>query len=192
MEYKDINDYEVLYLVEENQSDYKEIMFKKYEPILKGLSSKFFYKMKNLGVEFEDVYQEALIGFNYAIDHFDFSKDDKFYTYAIICVKSRLNSYYVKSSNGKSRILNESMILMQYSDLDIESLLFTCFDDSYLSFYYKIINFKNNLNDVQAQVFELKYNGFNNADIGKLLGLTVKKVYYYLCLIRKKLLVNSF
>ena len=170
MEYKDINDYEVLYLVEENQSDYKEIMFKKYEPILKRLSSKFFYKMKNLGVEFEDVYQEALIGFNYAIDHFDFSKDDKFYTYAIICVKSRLN----------------------YSDLDIESLLFTCFDDSYLSFYYKIINFKNNLNDVQAQVFELKYNGFNNADIGKLLGLTVKKVYYYLCLIRKKLLVNSF
>ena len=192
MEYKDINDYEVLYLVEENQSDYKEIIFNKYAPILKRITYNYFYKMKYLGVEFDDVYQEALIGLNYAIDHFNFNKEDKFYTYAIICVKSRLNSYYTKNSNGKNKILNDSMFLMQNTDLNIETLIYKKFDDSYLSFYYQIINFKNNLNDIQSQIFELKYNGFSNSDIGKLLELIVKKVYYYLCLIRKKLLITGF
>ena len=192
MEYKDINDYEVLYLVEENQSDYKEIIFKKYEPIIKKITYAFFCKMKKFGIEFEDIYQEALIGLNYAIDHFDFNRDDKFYTYVIICVKSKLNSYYVKNNNRKNKILNDSMVLMQYSDLDIESLISTTFDDSYLSFYDRVINFKNNLTDIQAQIFELKYNGFNNGEIGKLLGLTVKNVYYYLCSIRKKLLIGGF
>lgn len=189
MEYKDVNDYEVLYLVEENQSDYKEIIFKKYEPIIKKITYAFFCKMKKFGTEYDDVYQEALIGLNYAIDHFDFKKNIKFYTYAILCVKSKLKSYYTKSSNGKQKILNDSMILMQCNDLDIELLVSTNFDDSYLSFYDNLIKFKNELDSIQGQVFELKYNGFSNKDIGKLLGLTVKKVYYYLCLIRKKLLI---
>lgn len=137
MEYRDINDFEVLYLVEENQSDYKEIVFKKYEPILKKISYDFFCKMKNFGVEYDDVYQEALIGLNYAIDHFDFTKEDKFYTYAILCIKSKLKTYYAKNSNGKNKILNESMLFMQYNDVDIESIFSTKFDDSYICFYNK-------------------------------------------------------
>ncbi len=192
MEYKNINDFEVLYLIEDNQSDYKELLFKKYEPILSRLTYSCFSKMKHLGVEYDDVYQEALIGFNYAIDNFTFRKNVKFYTYAILCVKSKLKSYYLKSSNGKNRVLNDSMIFMQTNEADIESLIINKFDDSYIYFYDKIIEFKNNLGDIQSQVFELKYNGFSNSDIGKLLGLTVKNVYYYLCLIRKKLIMIKF
>lgn len=192
MEYKDINDYEVLYLVEENQSDYKEILFKKYEPVLKKITYDYFFKMKRLGVEYDDIYQEALIGLNYAIDHFNFKKDVKFYTYAILCVKSKLNSYYFRSNNGKNKILNDSMVFMQMNDMDMESLISVRFNDTYLYFYDEILKFKNNLNEMQAQVFELKYNGFTNSDIGNLLGLTVKDVYYYLCLIRKKLIMNNF
>ena len=192
MEYKDINDYEVLYLVEENQSDYKEILFKKYEPVLKKITYDYFFKMKRLGVEYDDIYQEALIGLNYAIDHFNFQKDVKFYTYAILCVKSKLNSYYFRSNNGKNKILNDSMVFMQMNDMDMESLISVRFNDTYLYFYDEILKFKNNLNEMQAQVFELKYNGFTNSDIGNLLGLTVKDVYYYLCLIRKKLIMNNF
>ena len=112
MEYKDINDYEVLYLVEENQSDYKEIMFKKYEPILKRLSSKFFYKMKNLGVEFEDVYQEALIGFNYAIDHFDFSKDLKYID----------EKTYTEISKENDEIINLMHLVMEKFLVNIDRL----------------------------------------------------------------------
>lgn len=192
MEYKNINDFEVLYLIEENQSDYKELLFEKYEPILKKITYFYFSKMKFFGVEYDDVYQEALIGFNYAIDHFSFRKNIKFYTYAILCVKSKLKSYYLKSSNGKNKALNDSMIFMQTNEIDIESLVINNFDDSYICFYDKIIEFKNNLENIQSQVFELKYNGFSNSDIGKLLGLTVKNVYYYLCLIRKKLLMIKF
>lgn len=192
MEYKDINDYEVLYLVEENQSDYKEIIFKKYHPLLSKISYEYFNKMRKCGVEYDDIYQEGLIALNYAVDHFIFEKNIKFYTFVNICVRSKLNSYFIRISSGKNKILNESMALMQHADMDIESLISTSFDDSYLSFYGKIINFKNDLNSVEAQIFELRYNGFSNNDIGKLLNLTVKNVYYYLHLIRKKLIMYGF
>lgn len=192
MEYKDINDYEVLYLVEENQSDYKELIFKKYAPILKRMTYSYFSKMKHFGVEYDDVYQEALIGLNYAIDNFDFNKNIKFYTYVVLCVKSKLSSYYIKCSNGKQKILNDSMTFMQMNDLDMDSLISVKFDDTYLSFYNKVLEFKNSLTKKQGQVFELKYNGFSNADICKLLDLTVKDLYYYLRLIRKKLIMEDF
>ena len=192
MEYRDINDFEVLYLVEEKQSDYKELLFKKYEPILKKLSYEYYYKIGNNGIEYDDVYQEALIGLNYAIDHFDIDKNNKFYTYAIICIKGKLNSFLVKNNTKYNRVLNDSLLLTQYTDIDIDNLEVVKFDDTYLSFYNKIIDFKNNLNDVQAQIFELKYNGFSNNDIGILLELDVKNVYYNLCFVRKKLIINGF
>ena len=192
MEYKDINDYEVLYLVEENQSEYKEIIIKKYSPIVKKITYNFYIKLKKYGVEYEDVYQEALIGLNYAIDHFDFNRNNKFYTYALLCVRSKLNTLFKRLNNDHHKALNNSMLFNQMNDTDIEALISVNFDDTYISFYNRVLKFKNSLDGIQAPIFELKYNGFSNRDIGMLLGLNVKKVYQQVCLIRKKLLISGF
>lgn len=192
MEYKDINDFEVLYLIEENQSDLKEVIFEKYKPILKKLASLYYEKIKELGVEYEDVYQEALIGLNYAIDHFNGNKNNLFYTYAVLCIKSKLKTFAKQIDSNKHKLLNESIHLGKYDEIDIENIGYSNYSLEYLEFYNRIIHFKNSLNDTQAQIFELKYNGFSNKDIGALLGINVKNVYYHLCSVRNKLLISGF
>jgi RNA polymerase sporulation-specific sigma factor len=192
MEYKDINDFEVLYLVEENQSEYKNIIFEKYKPVLKSLAYSYFTKLKNYGYEYEDCYQEALIGLNYAIDNFKFGKNVVFYTYAIICIKSRLNSFLNTSLGKKNRVLNESIFTYSGELNYFDNLMSASFDDMYLSFYEKILRFKNSLNDTQSQIFELKYNGFSNKEIGKLLSIHPRVVYNNLCLIRDRMKISNF
>lgn len=55
-----------------------------------------------------------------------------------------------------------------------------------------MIEFKNNLDLDKALVFELKFNGFTNKEIGKLLDISVKNVYYCVCFIRNKLVLSGF
>ena len=40
MDYKNINDYEVLYRIEEKDDYAEDIMYKKYFPIIRGIASK--------------------------------------------------------------------------------------------------------------------------------------------------------
>ena len=47
MQYKDINDYEVLYLIGENQLEEKDIIFKKYKPILISISQKYYMRLRD-------------------------------------------------------------------------------------------------------------------------------------------------
>lgn len=192
MEYKDINDFEVLYLVEENQSEYKNVIFEKYKPILKRIASSYYMKLKDFGYDYDDCFQEALIGLNHAIDTFNFSRDVIFYTFALVCIKSRLNSFLVKALGNKNKILNESIFYNKNDLYEIENLDYVVFDDNYLSFYEKVLRFKNSLNNLQSQIFELKYNGFSNKDIGKLLGINHRIVYNNLCLIRDRMLMSNF
>lgn len=192
MEYKDINDFEVLYLVEENQSDYKSIIFKKYKPILSKLSYSYYSRLKNCGYDYDDCYQEALIGLNYAIDNFKINKNAVFYTYAILCIKGKLNSFYTKAVGVKNKILNESLYCSSDDMPDIEDLSITYFDDTFLSFYDKVLKFKNSLNDVQSQIFELRYNGFSNKDIALLLDISSRTVSNNLCMIKNKMIMSNF
>lgn len=192
MKYKDVNDFEVLYLVEENQSEYKNVIFEKYKPILKKIAYFYSLKLKNYGFDYDDCFQEALIGLNHAIDSFDFNKDALFYTFALVCIRSRLNSFVSKSLGNKNKILNESMFFNKDDLYEIENIVPVYFDDLHLSFYEKVLKFKNSLNDTQSQIFELKYNGFTNKEIGELLEINPRIVYNNVCYIRDRMLMSNF
>lgn len=192
MQYKDINDFEVLYLIGENQDDDKNIIFEKYKPILISLSKQYYLIVKNRGISYDDIYQEALIGLNYAIDHFNSDKSSTFYTFAILCIKSRLKTYIKTSFNSKNKVLNDSISLDLGNNQDIENIGYENYVDTDLCFLDRIIEFKNNLDLDKALVFELKFNGFTNKEIGKLLDISVKNVYYCVCFIRNKLVLSGF
>ncbi len=190
MDYKNVNDFEVLYLIEEDQPEYKNMLFDKYQPVLKRLAFSYYERIRTCGVEYEDLYQEAMIALNYAIDHFKEENNTLFYSYALLCINSKLNSFCKYMEGVKNRVLNESVDLGE--DVSIESFGNVHFEEDYPFFYDRIIRFKNSLNIIQAQVFELKYNGFSNSDIGILLGMTVKNVYYHLCSVRNRLVISGF
>ena len=71
MDYKKINDYEVVYLVKENDEEARKIIFNKYIPIVRKLASKYSMSAKWARVDFDDLVQEGLIALNDAIDKYD-------------------------------------------------------------------------------------------------------------------------
>ena len=56
--YRDLNDYEIMYLVEEENDDARELLFEKYKPIIYRLAISYQKEAKQYGLELEDLIQE--------------------------------------------------------------------------------------------------------------------------------------
>ena len=120
MKYKQ-NDYELLYLVEEENEDAKELLYEKYQSILKGLAKSMYDSCKQWnGVEYQDFYQEACYGFEKAIATFDESKNILFYTYATSCIRNQLSFYRRSLTRKKDTPLNCSISLYQEVEKGLE------------------------------------------------------------------------
>ena len=62
MDYKNINDYEVLYQIKENNDDYAmNTLIKKYDTVIFNLAKKYFQQAKFQGVEINDFILEPLL-----------------------------------------------------------------------------------------------------------------------------------
>ncbi len=182
MNYKDINDYELLYMIKENDDYSKNILFLKYDYIVKKIVSKYTSFAFKKGADFDDLVQEGYIGLLSAIKDYNDKFVCKFYSFACLCIERQVNSYCKKLSTNKNDVLNLAM----YLDFELVSNYFVSKDSfSYLNehdFFYKIINL---LSFKQSMVFELKYNGFSYNEISNLLGIPVNTVDSRLCKIRQ-------
>ena len=106
MSYDEVNDYELLSIVADNE-DATEILFKKYRPLIVGIARKFYSSIKNNGCDFNDFVQEAMIAFSMAINTFDEKKDALFFTYAKTCIERRLSTLLRTFNRAKNQLLNE-------------------------------------------------------------------------------------
>ena len=193
MDYKQVNDYEVLYLVNDNNEDAYSLLFYKYKPIIISYAKTLQKKYYNSGLDFEDLYQEGMLGLSLAIKSFDSSSDNTFYTFAVLCIKRTMEKILLKSLRAKNLLNNKSCSLddyindekyclndIVYSDKDVIELILDKLTD-----FKELINFKYNLNSRQMPVFELKVNGFSNGEIATLLDMSYKEVDNCLYYIKK-------
>ena len=86
MDYKKINDYEVVYMVRENDEEAREIIFNKYIPIVRRIASDHLALAKMARIEYEDLVQEGLIALNEAINKYNERSGVLFYTFLCVCV----------------------------------------------------------------------------------------------------------
>lgn len=195
--YKNINDYEQLYLISENE-DSKSILYDKYRPIVLALAEKY-YSCINSKADIEDFIQEGYIGIENAIKSFKDSAGVLFYTFCTVCIERQIQSYYRKLTNKKNEMLNKSYSLdIEFDDF---SLIETVKDDKYINnpedyindndLYNKLIKFKNDLDFKYSLVFELRANGFKYSEISKLLGISISTSENYMryCKLKLKQLI---
>lgn len=192
MDYKDINDYELVYLIRDEDDNYKDLLFEKYYPVISSISNKYYYKYKNILDEYNDLYQEGIIGFNYAIDRFDSHKNVSFYSYALLCIESRIKDYIRKLKRNKNLIVKSALSFSTLvgDDIFLEDVIATD-DITYNSMVLKdkcnfLIDFKNMLTIREALVFELRFNGFSYEEISVLLEIKKANIYSYIRQIRNK------
>lgn len=186
MEYLD-NDYELVYMIGEQDDDMLKLLFDKYDDVLK-LWSNYYHKIyKKFNIPVDELIQEGKIGLYYAIKNYNEAKDVKFYTFALLCIKRSMMSCIAKWTRCKNLMYTNTF---SYD----ESLLD---DNSYefspeiiignLEYEKYIIKFKNSLDFLDANIFELRYNSFSYKDIAALLDISKKKVDNTLIKIREKL-----
>lgn len=193
MKYKDLNDYELLYFVEDNE-DNREILFKKYRPLIVKLSSRYYNACSYIGLEYCDFYQEAYLAFLTAIDTYNETQNALFYTYVYVCMNRQLQNLIRENSSNKKRVLNEAVSINQplNDNLTYEDLLGNSETDPYFILekgsIYKMINeIIYTLKDNQICIWQLYINGYKQTEIAKLLEISNQSVSNNLRIAKNKI-----
>ena len=185
MNYKELNDNELLFLVSENNEDATNLLISKYKILILSNLKDFLKEYNIIGVEVADLYQEGLIGLLQAINTFDKEKDNTFYTYANTCIKSSLLTAIRKTFRMKNRILNNSFPLdklieetnYNYYEIfkdyrnDPDILISREEEESEL-----LESIKDKLSNNEKTIFELKLKGLSNGEIASLIDKDKKYV----------------
>lgn len=186
MDYKQINDYEVMYMVRENDEDARGILFKKYLPIVGKIASKYTGFTNRKGVDFDDLLQEGLIALNAAINGYEDGNGVLFYTYVSVCIERHLSTYCRRLDNKKNYFLNNSIDDDNYYFImDSKSSIDYIFNESLAE--EEFIRCKNAFDIKHSSIFELRYNGFSYKEISRLLDISISTVDGRLYRIRKSL-----
>lgn len=195
--YKNLNDYEVLYMVKEKDEVAQNLLIEKYGPLIRKLASKYRKHAKSSGLEMDDLYQEGYMGLLNAAEKYNEDGGAMFYTYALISINSKLLNCIRRAVTDKNTILNKGISLYQNvngeTDAELielienvnaekpeEKLIETEMQELVKKFIY-FLEFPESL------VFELSYNGFKQQDISELLDIAPNLVRNCLYKSRKKL-----
>lgn len=193
-EYKN-NDYELLYLISENNEEAKELFYNKYKPIIEIKAKKLSRVAQSKGYDYNDLVQEGMIGLTNAINSFSDQKDVQFTTFANLCIERQMASFIRNISAGRHKILNDSVSFETTNSYG--SPLINLLDDKNVNpetsfieseekedLYNDIVSI---LKEVEVEIFELRAKGFSYKEIASLLNITEKSVGKHIERIKNKI-----
>ena len=187
MDYKNINDYELIYRIRESSDeDAVNILVKKYEPIIVSLAHRYFKNVCIQGVDLSDFIQEGRIAVIKALNTYDSSQEALFYTYVTICINRHLITYCRNLKAQKHAPLNYCLsvdCLYDVGDISFNPESYISKNDFHRNLWSEI----EELDFIDSNIFELRYNGFSCKEIGKLLDVSLSVVSRRMSKIRRTL-----
>lgn len=196
MKYPDITDFELLSMANEDSEDAKDALFEKYQYIINIVVKKYKKMAKTLGIEYKDLYQEALLAFVDAVKRFKDDKETSLPTFITLCVERRLQVIIQKASRMKNKILADSLSLEQPYDhfkqplMDIigdknanNPLKNILLEEEYMELSYQI---QKTLSVSEDEVYSLMLAGLNYNEIAIILDKEPKQVDNSIQRIRSK------
>ncbi len=192
MNYKKINDYELVYMVEEKNDDVFRLLCEKYHPLISKMALKYQEGARKRGYDYDDLYQLGLYGLYYAYTHYNEKRGVLFYSYVLLCMQAKVSNFFRASDTLAKKALNEAQFL----------------DDNMLSYYEnsvlekedvlgeqmllnelitELIHFEHQLSFDRACIFELRMNDFAPNEISVLLDIPHKTVSNALYSIKRDL-----
>ena len=195
MDYRDLNDNELVYLCAENNEDAINLIVNKYKNCILMILKEYLKEYNIIGVEVADLYQEGLIGLMHAIHSYNPTRDVLFYTYANACIRTSLMSAIRQTFRQKNRILNYSYSLDKIFEDSGDNFYEILKDESYepnklhLSSEdeNELINkLKSKLSKSELAIFELRLKGLSNGEIASLIDKDTKYIENSLFRIKRK------
>lgn len=178
-----MNDYELVYLAqEENESAY-EMLLQKYNMLIALLISKKEKKYKKYQIEYIDLYNDCLKAFNRAIYKYNPNCDACFATFVSVVINNQITNSSRRLNSQKQQNINSTLSL----DYEHEGLAFSGVIPSYakdplqkITEYEKILNLNNlikkNLSKLEYEVYILLLQNINYQQIAYLLEKSPKQI----------------
>ncbi len=195
MYYKDVNDYELLYMVQENSDESMEMMLDKYRPFIEQKIRKWLSIYAKLGLERDDVRQEIYFVFCSAIRSYDDQGGATFYTYICKVIDNHMSALVRAQASKANQLFTQAVSLSSLSsdhetflqDLleDPKARIEERLDESFLISIFQ--DFCYELPFEQAEIFELFLGGFDVPSIAELMEYPNSKVSHTLFRLRKRL-----
>ena len=191
------NDYELAYLVSDNNEEAKDIFYKKYKPVIEMKARKFKNFAESRGYDFNDLVQEGMMGLAQAMRDFSEQKNVQFNSFANICIDRQLSTFVRNIDRDKHKVLNNSVsldtttnslgkplidLILDGKNIDPEEAFIR--DEEEMELYNKI---KSKLTNTENEVFDLRIQGFSYIEISRLLNITEKSVSGSMSRIKNKI-----
>ena len=186
MEYRDYSDSELISMINEESEDAKDILFEKYKYIIDIIVKKYKVMANTLGIEYHDLYQEALLGFIDATRNYDADKEAGLPRFITVCVERKLQVAVIKAGRIKNKIIYDSLSLEHSYDYFKQPLMYIISDNNENNPLKNIVseedfkelsdNIKEALSDSEYEVYTLMIGGLNYQEIATLLDRSPKQI----------------
>ncbi len=195
MDYRELNDNELVYLCAENNEEAMNLIVNKYKNCILMILKEYLKEYNIIGVEVADLYQEGLIGLMHAIHSYNSTRDVLFYTYANACIRTSLMSAIRQTFRQKNRILNYSYSLDKIFEDSGDNFYEILKDESYEPNKLLLNNeeeselinkLKDKLSKSELAIFELRLKGLSNGEIASLIDKDTKYIENSLFRIKRK------
>ena len=187
-----MNEYELIYLAQEQNEDAREYLYNQYQPIIDIIQ----YKIKKLNIDPKEIYNIALLALDDAINYYNADLKASFSTYATVIVRNRVNNYLREYRSNKNNYLNNTLSLEdEYIDFILIDFFINYQKDPLTNLkkrenYQELLNkIKNNLSSFEYEVYILYIDGLNYQQIAKILSKNPKQIDNALQRIKNKLKV---
>ena len=191
-----MNEYELIYLAQEQNEDAREYLYNQYQPIIDIILAKNKYKIKKLNIDPKEIYNIALLALDDAIDYYNADLKASVSTQATVIVRNRVNNYLREYRSNKNNYLNNTLSLEdEYIDFILIDFFINYQKDTLTNLkkrenYQELLNkIKNNLSSFEYEVYILYIDGLNYQQIAKILSKNPKQIDNALQRIKNKLKV---
>ena len=183
------NDYELVYLAQENDEFAQEYLVSKYKYVINIIINKNLVRVKALKLDKEDVYNIGLYALHQAIKLYNNEDDVTFVSFATILINRRINGYFKLNSRKKDTVFLNSVSLYD-ENINKNKLLNVTFDpdsmiekkENHRELQSKILN---QLTGLEKSIYKLMTE-FDADEIAQILNIDIKSVYNAITRIRNK------
>lgn len=186
MKYGDVNDYELINMVHESSDTAKDALLDKYYYIIEIELKKYARASKMIGYDYNDLYQDALLGFSDALHCFREDKKTALPSFITLCVDRKLQNSIIKAGRLKNKLINDSLSLEHIYDASSSPLKDLLSDNSLNDPLENIVKAENKeemarlikkeLSGSEYDVYLLMMNGHKYDEIALILQKDLKQI----------------